>query len=964
LFEGHALIANPAPIKVYAIEDLKAGIDNQLATLSPVDPNLALVGTTLYAATQYMGGGNVITAWDVSDPQAPALLDEQPLSASDVAVGTYDDKVVVLSDSGLEVFIAGAAGGLSLQGPSSLESGHTAMAMYSNQRVVVGRSADGNASLGVLFLGYLPTLPVLYGGAAALQGTEVAQIVVEGDVAYVATDYGLERVDLGDAPTWRDGRSLDGGVSGVRIDGVHATLTSTHKAQNGVHIVDVSDPETMRYLGFTPVSSDVNLAGISAPYAPSPDWAFVSASDGVHALQLGCEEVCDGQGVDEDGDGLADCLDPDCAGDAALGCPCTQNSDCADDDPCTTHDCQEGVCVVTAADGQPCDDGDGCTVDACDQGVCQGVPITSPHCEASCLPSLTAGDLVDTGHTALDVAVDGDVAYASTNGGGIKVYDRTHGTWILAGSFSDTAIDLAVADGLLYAVTGGDGTNNAGDARLLVLDASQPEAPNLVSELSLLVDGVSVHPIGLEVEGGVAVVASSYGLHAIDVSVPSQPALVADGFSLEGQGIYPMSQATNDVPGALGVPGATKAYDIVRHPSKPGRYYVGTDNGLVEVDGGFGAGAASFEQVLMGSVAFDDGGMVLGVRVQGGLAYLSVRIDEELGKTASLRIVDVSTPGDWQVLSDHFLANVHIDPPLVADDIAYVPTGNGLFAVDVSDPAAPHTLQIYTTYGFGGEGRIYAVERDGAQLYVPGNAGVVRALDVGCCNALNDDCDGDGLGPEDDNCPETYNESQADADGDGQGDACDDNVFGCVTYAPIDIADMEGYCAETEGALTACVGDDGATAQAMCAQATEVAQQDPGAFSYWACRAGVAESGFCSGGLEAVCMGDNGCPLAPAPICAPLCERLVACADSFTAPIHPMMAASSTSVPLCMASCAGWVAADPWLESNFGCHYRAIAETCDVSAMLGCSGGEPCEGDLCVQWEVADVQTDALGGEV
>jgi hypothetical protein len=71
-----------------------------------------------------------------------------------------------------------------------------------------------------------------------------------------------------------------------------------------------------------------------------------------HTPIPGCSpENCTNQ-VDDDGDSLIDCLDPDCANDPA----------------CAPDPCSGGV-------GSPCDDGDPCTVDdSCDEaGVCIGI---------------------------------------------------------------------------------------------------------------------------------------------------------------------------------------------------------------------------------------------------------------------------------------------------------------------------------------------------------------------------------------------------------------------------------------------------------------------------------------------------------------------------------------------------------------------------------------------------------------
>lgn len=66
-------------------------------------------------------------------------------------------------------------------------------------------------------------------------------------------------------------------------------------------------------------------------------------------------EVCD-DGVDNDGDTLADCADPDCSATA-----------CNDGSFCTISDrCNAGTCAGTPRD---CDDANECTVDSCDEGA-------------------------------------------------------------------------------------------------------------------------------------------------------------------------------------------------------------------------------------------------------------------------------------------------------------------------------------------------------------------------------------------------------------------------------------------------------------------------------------------------------------------------------------------------------------------------------------------------------------------
>lgn len=72
---------------------------------------------------------------------------------------------------------------------------------------------------------------------------------------------------------------------------------------------------------------------------------------------------------------------------------CTTWEDCADDNPCTQHECVSGQCVTTGILGKTCDDQSVCTSnDQCTtEGVCEGTPTlacddgdpcTDNHCDA------------------------------------------------------------------------------------------------------------------------------------------------------------------------------------------------------------------------------------------------------------------------------------------------------------------------------------------------------------------------------------------------------------------------------------------------------------------------------------------------------------------------------------------------------------------------------------------------------
>jgi len=70
---------------------------------------------------------------------------------------------------------------------------------------------------------------------------------------------------------------------------------------------------------------------------------------------------------------------------------CSKDSDCNDNDPCTTQKCQAGGCVVTTrtccTSANDCADGDPCTTDTCTNGTCGHAPIAN-----CCVSSATCND--------------------------------------------------------------------------------------------------------------------------------------------------------------------------------------------------------------------------------------------------------------------------------------------------------------------------------------------------------------------------------------------------------------------------------------------------------------------------------------------------------------------------------------------------------------------------------------------
>ena len=142
----------------------------------------------------------------------------------------------------------------------------------------------------------------------------------------------------------------------------------------------------------------------------------------------GGEEICD-NGIDDDGDGLVDCDDPDCAGvpgccpdgQVVCGDACVDLSSdpvncgdcgvvCDDGDPCTVDTCVDGVCVHTPI---VCDDGNPCTVDTCVDGVCVHTPIVCDDGDPCTVNECVDGECV---HTPIDADGDGYAPIACGGG--------------------------------------------------------------------------------------------------------------------------------------------------------------------------------------------------------------------------------------------------------------------------------------------------------------------------------------------------------------------------------------------------------------------------------------------------------------------------------------------------------------------------------------------------------------------
>lgn len=163
---------------------------------------------------------------------------------------------------------------------------------------------------------------------------------------------------------------------------------------------------------------------------------------------------------------------------------------------------------------------------------------------------------------------------------------------------------------------------------------------------------------GVDVAGGVAYVADgSAGLHLLDVSDPTAPALLG----------------TYDTIDAVGVCVAGEVAYLVE---SYGRLY------LIDVSNPAAPALLGFHDT------FDD---AHGVAVAGNVAYLA--------GSEALRSIDVTDPTAPVPLGSYETPDV-AHGVAVSDDVAYVAAADsGLLAIDVSDPATPALLGAFNTPG-------------------------------------------------------------------------------------------------------------------------------------------------------------------------------------------------------------------------------------------------------------------------
>jgi hypothetical protein len=372
---------------------------------------------------------------------------------------------------------------------------------------------------------------------------------------------------------------------------------------------------------------------------------------------------------------------------------------------------------------------------------------------------------------AWELAVDGTTAYVAAGAGGLKIVDvRDADNPIELGSiggdcpgcFPQSVYGVTLQDHLAFVAGGVDGVAifdvvdpaaprrvavisttpgfargvalnhsqaivTTGDRGLLVLDVSDLQRPRVLSALDTRGDTWDV----ITDDDQAFVVDQNAGLLIVDVSVPDQPHVQA---RLEFPGPTTGLGLARDVAYVLSLTGRLRAYSVadVRQPALIGETDVPGEGWSLELDGstayvetntGFSVVdvADPANMILVSSTPALLGASNLephGIAVAGNTVYIIGGIPLVVGEnvTAGLLVYDVSSRSAPRQVGrlwlPTLLADIALDGPR-----AYILSMEGLFAVDVSDPAHPTTVHYEQDLRLAGAG-VLAVDKH--TLYVAG----------------------------------------------------------------------------------------------------------------------------------------------------------------------------------------------------------------------------------------------------
>ena len=522
-------------------------------------------------------------------------------------------------------------------------------------------------------------------------------MAVSGKLALVADgDEGLRVIDVSDPTAPREIGSLDtpGFVWSVAVSGNLALVADWNE---GLRVMDVSDPTAPREIG------SLDTPGFVWSVAVSGNLALVA--DGNEGLRV--IDVSDPTAPRETG---------------FVDTPGSARGVAVSGNLALVADARESLRVIDVSDpATPREIG---SVDT--PGSARGVAVSGNLAlVADAREGLNVIDIsdptapreigsVDTPGSALGVAVSGNMALVADVEGGLRVIDVSDPTAPRETGFVDTpgsAVEVAVLGNQALVAD-----SNAG---LRVIDISDPRAPREIGSVD-----TPGSARGVAVSGNLALLADgSEGLRVIDISDPTAPRETASVDTPgSGQGVAVSGNLALVADGNLGL----RVIDV-SDPVAP------RETGAVEMPG------SALDVAVSGNLALaaygvkglrvidisdptapqvtafmDTPGSARGVTVSGNLALVAdgnegLRVIDISDPTAPREIGSVDTPGSARGVT-------------VSGNLALVADGNeGLRVIDISDPAAPRETGSVDTPGFA---RGVAVSGDLA-LVADGDGGLI-----------------------------------------------------------------------------------------------------------------------------------------------------------------------------------------------------------------------------------------------
>jgi Uncharacterized conserved protein len=292
---------------------------------------------------------------------------------------------------------------------------------------------------------------------------------------------------------------------------------------------------------------------------------------------------------------------------------------------------------------------------------------------------------------AQDVAVSGNLALVAAAWGGVRIVDVSDPARPREVATYDVKVeaDRIAVSGAMACVRAGTDVGETDDARLRVLDVSNPTKPAALGSFAYSQPVIQ----DLSIEDGILYATDEFGLAAISIRDPGNPSQL--GYT--------------SVNGAWGL-----AVDSHR------AYVASTHRGLNILDV-----SQQGDPKLLGSLQFTTGnGQARDVAVAGNLAYVAVH-------GYGLHIVNVADPAHPSIVGSSGLEPTGALAVAVTGNSAFIASGEGgVRAFDVTHPDSPLFAGWIDTAGYA-----FVVAARGDHVYVADGPGGLLVLERGTVNA-------------------------------------------------------------------------------------------------------------------------------------------------------------------------------------------------------------------------------------